>query len=110
MARDQRRLAAIVSADFAGYSRLMGNDESGTLAALKAHVARVLAEGAALSTRDLKVNGKDLMRELALQPGRIIGEILDALLEVVTNDPAVNEREALLVRAREILDVLRSRG
>jgi class 3 adenylate cyclase/TolB-like protein len=33
--REQRRLAAIVSADVAGYSRLMGKDESGTLAALK---------------------------------------------------------------------------
>ena len=33
---EQRRLAAIVSADVAGYSRLMGRDESGTLAALKA--------------------------------------------------------------------------
>ena len=33
----QRRLAAIVSADVAGYSRLMGVDEEGTLAALKAH-------------------------------------------------------------------------
>ena len=37
MARDQRRLAAIVSADVAAYSRRMGGDESGTLAALKAH-------------------------------------------------------------------------
>jgi adenylate cyclase len=33
---EQRRLAAIVSADVADYSRLMGRDESGTLAALKA--------------------------------------------------------------------------
>ena len=33
---EQRRLAAIVSADVAGYSRLMGRDESGTLATLKA--------------------------------------------------------------------------
>src|SRR4029453_9576128 len=37
VARDHRRLAAIVSADVAGYSRLMGMDDSGTLAALKAH-------------------------------------------------------------------------
>jgi hypothetical protein len=37
MVRDQRRLAAIVSADVAGYSRLMGRDESSTLIALKAH-------------------------------------------------------------------------
>jgi adenylate cyclase len=35
--RDHRRLAAIVSLDVAGYSRLMGVDDSGTLAALKAH-------------------------------------------------------------------------
>jgi adenylate cyclase len=34
-ARAQRRLAAIFAADVAGYSRLMGNDEEGTLAALK---------------------------------------------------------------------------
>jgi class 3 adenylate cyclase len=33
----QRRLAAILAADVAGYSRLMGADEEGTLAALKAH-------------------------------------------------------------------------
>ncbi len=37
MTRDHRRLAAIVSLDVAGYSRLMGSDDSGTLAALKAH-------------------------------------------------------------------------
>jgi adenylate cyclase len=34
--RVQRRLAAILAADVAGYSRLMGVDEEGTLAALKA--------------------------------------------------------------------------
>ena len=32
-----RRLAAILAADVVGYSRLMGRDESGTLARLKAH-------------------------------------------------------------------------
>jgi len=34
-ARVERRLAAILAADVAGYSRLMGNDEEGTLTALK---------------------------------------------------------------------------
>jgi adenylate cyclase len=37
MTREHRRLAAIVSLDVAGYSRLMVLDETGTLAALKAH-------------------------------------------------------------------------
>jgi adenylate cyclase len=35
--RVERRLAAILAADVAGYSRLMGLDEEGTLAALKAY-------------------------------------------------------------------------
>ena len=35
--RPERRLAAILAADVAGYSRLMGEDEEGTLARLKAH-------------------------------------------------------------------------
>ncbi len=34
-ARPQRRLAAILAADIVGYSRLMGADEAGTLAALR---------------------------------------------------------------------------
>ena len=33
----ERRLAAILAADVVGYARLMGADEAGTLAALKAH-------------------------------------------------------------------------
>ena len=35
--RVQRRLAAILAADVVGYSRLMGEDEAGTLDAMKAH-------------------------------------------------------------------------
>ncbi|HYD67439.1 adenylate/guanylate cyclase domain-containing protein, partial [Azospirillum sp.] len=35
--RVQRRLTTILAADVAGYSRLMGEEEEGTLAALKAH-------------------------------------------------------------------------
>ena len=77
------------------------------LAQLKAHVMRVLAEGAALSTRDLKINGHDLMRELGVAPGPIIGQILDALLEAVTNEPSLNERGALVARARALVDVAR---
>jgi tRNA nucleotidyltransferase (CCA-adding enzyme) len=73
------------------------------LSALQAHVTRVLAEGAALSTRDLKVNGHDLMKDLGMKPGRAIGEVLEALLEAVTADPGLNEKETLLEHARLIL-------
>jgi adenylate cyclase len=35
--RVERRLTAILAADVVGYSRLMGEDEAGTLARLKQH-------------------------------------------------------------------------
>jgi len=41
--RAERRLPAILAADVAGYSRLMGADEEGTLAALRA-IRRELAD------------------------------------------------------------------
>jgi len=42
VAREQRRLAAIVAADVVGYSRLMGRNESGTVARLKQNRAERL--------------------------------------------------------------------
>ena len=64
MARDQRRLAAIVSADVAGYSRLMGQDESGTLAALKAHRREVIdPKIAEYGGRVVKTTGDGLLLE-----------------------------------------------
>ena len=40
--RVERKLVAILAADVAGYSRLMGSDEEGTLARLKAHRKEVI--------------------------------------------------------------------
>jgi tRNA nucleotidyltransferase (CCA-adding enzyme) len=73
-----------------------------SLEALRAHVERVLSAGAALTVRDLKINGHDLMRDLGLAPGRQLGEILNQLLEVVLNDPEENDRGRLMDRARAL--------
>jgi len=43
------------------------------------------------------------MTELGLSPGRILGEILDFLLDAVTTDPSLNDRERLLDLARQFL-------
>ncbi len=86
--------------------RAKGRDFEADLVALeglKAHVAKVVAEGAALTVRALALNGHDLMRELALPPGRRLGVILEALLEDVIQDPALNTKEALLERARAVV-------
>ena len=62
----QRRLAAIVAADVAGYSRLMGRDEAGTLAALRA-VRRDLVDPrvATFGGRLVKTTGDGLLLEFA---------------------------------------------
>lgn len=88
-------------ADVRGKGRPCEEDLA-ALDGLKAHVARVLAEGSALSVKQLVINGNDLMGELGLKPGRILGEILNDLLEIVITDPAKNERTTLLDEARAL--------
>lgn len=68
---------------------------------LEARARRLLSEGAAMSTKDLAVTGKDVMQELGLAPGPRVGELLGRLLEVVTEEPALNNRQALLAEAHK---------
>ena len=65
-ARVERRLAAILAVDVAGYSRLMGKDEEGTLAALRA-VRRELGDPKIAEHRGriVKTTGDGLLVEFA---------------------------------------------
>src|SRR6202043_503595 len=65
-ARVERRLAAILAADVVGYSRLMGADEEGTLAALKA-LRRELTDPKIKENRGriVKTTGDGLLIEFA---------------------------------------------
>ena len=64
--RVQRRLAAILAADVAGYSRLMGADEVGTLAALKALRREVVDPAIAEHQgRIVKTTGDGMLVEFA---------------------------------------------
>ena len=67
-----RRLAAILAADVAGYSRLIGADEGGTLQALKAIRAELIDPTiAAHNGRLVKTTGDGLLVEF--------GSVVDAL-------------------------------
>jgi len=54
--------------------------------------------------RDLKIDGEDLMRELTLRPGPMLGTLLKELFEEVLEDPNRNTREYLLDRAKLLLE------
>lgn len=64
-ARIERRLAAIVCADVVGYSRLVGADESGTIAAWKAHRDAILPIATAYRGRLVGTQGDGLLFEYA---------------------------------------------
>lgn len=94
-------LYALNQADVRGKGR-PADDDLAMLDALRRRVTAVLEKGAALSTKDLAVNGSDLIKELGIPASRELGELLKELLEQVTNEPEKNERSALLALARDI--------
>jgi adenylate cyclase len=63
--RINRKLAAILAADVVGYSRLMGADEAGTLAALKRREAIFDPAVAAHNGRIVKLIGDGAIVESA---------------------------------------------
>lgn len=84
MGREQRRLAAIVAADVVGYSRLMGRDESGTLARLKAHRSERLEPALARNGgRLVKLTGDGALAEF--------GSAVDALRAAIEFQQSVAE-------------------
>jgi adenylate cyclase len=90
-----RRLTAILAADVAGYSRLMGADEEGTLAALKA-LRRELADPKIKEHRGriVKTTGDGLLIEFA--------SVVDAVRCAVEVQREMAERNAEVAPERRI--------
>src|SRR5262249_31815295 len=90
-----RRLAAILAADVAGYSRLMGEDEEGTLARLKA-IRRELADPKIKEHhgRIVKTTGDGLLVEFA--------SVVDAVRCAVEVQREMGERNADVPPGRRI--------
>ena len=93
--RIERKLAAIVAADVAGYSRLMAADEEGTLARLKAHrKALIDPKIAEHSGRIIKTTGDGMLVEFA--------SVVDAVRCVVEIQRGMLERNADIASDKRI--------
>ncbi len=98
MPREQRRLAAIMSADVVGYSRLMGLSESGTLARLKAARAEVVDPAVAEhGGRIVKTTGDGLLIEFssavdAVQCGIAVQSSMADRINGIPKDEALQYR------------------
>jgi len=90
-----RRLAAILAADVAGYSRLIGADEGGTLQALKAIRAELIDPTiAAHNGRLVKTTGDGLLVEF--------GSVVDALRCATEVQTWMAERNATVPTEKRI--------
>jgi poly(A) polymerase/tRNA nucleotidyltransferase (CCA-adding enzyme) len=76
-------------------------DELSALAELRQRVAVETTAAATMRVTDLAVNGEDVMREMQMGAGAGVRAVLEDLLERVTDEPALNAREALLELLRE---------
>lgn len=94
-------LLALARADALAKGRPV-EEELGGLERLRERIARAVEAGAAFGLKDLAVTGGDVMARLAIPPGPTVGKVLEALLQRVLEDPALNEREALLHLADEL--------
>src|SRR5438128_6926816 len=89
--RVERKLATILAADVAGYGRLMGADEEGTLARLKAHRRELIDPKIAEHRgRIVKTTGDGVLAEFAsvVDALRCAGEVQAAMTEQNAAVPA----------------------
>jgi tRNA nucleotidyltransferase (CCA-adding enzyme) len=93
-------LLALREADSAGSGLPPG---AGRLEELRGRIAAELAAEVVLDRRGLAIDGEDLMTELGLEQGPLLGRILDDLLDRVINDPGLNDRPTLLLLAQAML-------
>jgi tRNA nucleotidyltransferase (CCA-adding enzyme) len=95
-------LYALNRADVLGKGR-DASDDVARLEALKARVASMMAQGVAMTVRELRVNGNDLMKALGNAPGPWLGRVLALLLDEVIENPELNDRDYLIGRARQLM-------
>ena len=100
MAREQRRLVAIFFADAVGSSRLMGRDESGTVARLLEHLNQRLAPAATRrGGRVVRLKGDGSLVEFASAVDALAAamEFQQAMIEANVGQ---REDKAILFRIR----------
>lgn len=66
-------------------------------------VNEIINNNEPLTIKDLNINGGDLISNLDLKPGKILGDVLNHLLNIVLENPDLNSKEKLLTLAKNFL-------
>lgn len=73
---------------------------------LQDRIKKIQEENSAFTLKSLAVSGKDLM-EIGIPSGRLVGKILDSLLETVLDDPKQNSKDVLLNIAKNLYEQMK---
>ena len=68
---------------------------------MKARNAQIEKEKIGFDVTDLVVNGNDIMTTLNIGPGKLVGDVLKHLLEIVIDDPEKNALQRLVDKFRK---------
>src|SRR5262247_825899 len=105
--RAQRRLAAILAADVVGYSRLIEQDEAGTLAALKQRRQGILSPLVAqYQGRIVKVMGDGVLVEFGSAVNAVACAVELQKRMAAANDHVANDRCIMLRAGINLGDVV----
>lgn len=94
-------LFEVKKADTLAQSMYKREDKLNRLAELNTIYDEIVRNGDCVSLKELKISGKDLI-EAGMQPGKQLGDVLNALLDRVVEEPELNDTETLLKLAKEL--------
>lgn len=66
-------------------------------------VNEIINKNEPLTIKDLNISGGDLISNLNLKPGKILGDVLNHLLNIILENPDLNSKESLLTLAKSFL-------
>ena len=89
----------VQTADIMAQSDFQREEKKERLRITKEFYDRIMSDGDPLFIRDLDINGNDLMAQ-GVSEGRVIGDILKYLMNLVLERPELNKKDKLLELAR----------
>lgn len=99
-------LLQVKRADIEAQSEYLKKEKKEHLETVQKLYEDILRKKQCVSLKELSVSGSDLIRENGMQPGKEVGEVLSYLLDLVIEDPALNQKETLLQRAKSFGNTL----
>ena len=68
---------------------------------MRTKIDNIIDSNTPLTVKDLAIDGGKLINELQIKPGKLVGDILNHLLELVLKNPELNNYNSLITEAKK---------